>query len=90
MINKSLIKRLEVLENKIKPLSFTVYYKSGKTRQIKPADAIALSLYEGELIDRFEENEPCINCGCLQDLCNALLIIPEDEGGENDERKINI
>lgn len=81
MIDKTLLKRLEVLENKIKPLSFTVYYKNGKTRLIKPADAIVLALHEGELIDRFEENEPCINCGCLQDLCNALLVIDNN----NDE-----
>lgn len=79
----ALQRRIKAVERAIKARSggmFTVYYKDGSTRRIHPGDAIQLSLYEADKIQRFEEDEGGTNNGIIEGLCNALLLSGKDQG----------
>lgn len=82
---KELQRRLEVVEKEIKAQTgglFTVYYKDGSTRTVRPGDALLLSLEEADKIERFEEEPDGGNNGILEGLVNALLIPDNEERQE--------
>lgn len=72
----ALQRRIKAVERAIKARSggmFTVYYKDGSTRRIHPGDAIQLSLYEADKIQRFEEDPEGGDNGIIESLVNDLL-----------------
>ena len=72
----ALQRRIKAVERAIKARSggmFTVYYKDGSTRRIHPGDAIQLSLYEADKIQRFEEDPEEGDNGIIEALVNDLL-----------------
>ena len=78
---KPLQRRIEALEAKIKArtgVMIPAFYKDGSTRRIYPGEAIKLSLEEGELIERFEEEPGGRNEGIVEALANAILLPGED------------
>ena len=80
---KSVQARLAKIEQQIKSNSvemLTVYYKDGSVKKIHPMDAIQLALFEADKISCFEEESGCKNCGVIEGLVNALLIVDEEEG----------
>lgn len=70
-------KRIERIEALIKNRSglFTVYYKDGRTEQVKAGDIIDLTLLHADEIERFEERAPRQHNGLLEELCNDLLTL---------------
>jgi len=84
---KDLQRRIEVIEKEIKARTggmFTVHYKDGSSKLIRPGSAIELALYQGNIIDRFEEEDGGANDGVLEGLVNALLL-PGEDGEREDE-----
>ena len=88
---KSLLRRIEAVEEKIKRQDeglFAVFYRSGSIRKIPPSDAILLCQSEADEIKRFEETTGESDNGLLEGLVNALLL-PDDtkkEGADNDKK----
>lgn len=73
-------RRIEAVEKAIRARDgnmFTVIYKDGTTRRIRAGDSIRLSLDEGDMIERFEEDPGGSNNGILEGLVNALLLPSE-------------
>ena len=70
-------RRINAVEKEVRAHTgglFTVFYKDGSTRRIRPGDAILLSLEEGDKIERFEEDPGGNNGGVIEGLANALLL----------------